>query len=214
MNIFDLRGGFFVEIFKKGSEIGEISSFDEQMRRIEEKLQKSLGGRRFRHSQSVAREAKKLAAAYKISPQKAFAAGLLHDCAKEIQVSEAKKIIESVDKMDEIMARESKLLHQAAGAIVANREYGVIDEEILDAIRFHTTGKENMTKLGKIIYLADFIDPMRSSEISARVREIAYEDLDRALITAISKTISILLSKNSLIHPDTTSARNFLLLES
>jgi predicted HD superfamily hydrolase involved in NAD metabolism len=91
--------------------------------------------------------------------------------------------------------------------------YDVHDKEILSAIYYHTTGKENMSLLEKIVYIADYIEPNRDFEGVERVRELAFVDLNESLIQSMDNTIKYIVDKKILIHLDTIKARNYLILE-
>ena len=96
---------------------------------------------------------------------------------------------------------------------MAQYELGIVDPEILDAIWFHTTAKSNMNLLTKIIYIADFIELDRNFEGVARLRELAYEDIDSAIIAALGHTIGKIIKNGLLIHPDSVHARNYLIMD-
>ena len=144
-----------------------------------EKLRGELRPSRVEHTVGVAETALKLARAYGASPQKAYLAGLLHDCAK---------------------MRAGALTHAEAGAKLARDEYGVTDEEILDAIRTHTVGAPAMSLLQEILFVADYIEPGRDrSAILPMLRESAYRDLDQTVLNILSDTRNYLFSKGEKI---------------
>ena len=111
---------------------------------------------------------------------KAQTAGLLHDCAKCIPNDKKLKLCEKKNiPVSEIEEKAPFLLHSKLGVYIARKKYDVEDKEILSAVRWHTTGKPEMTQLEKIIYLADYIEPGRDKAPNlARVRRLAFEDLD------------------------------------
>lgn len=179
---------------------------------IKEKLGKKLPDERFEHSVNVMESAVKLAAHYGENPDKAAIAGLLHDCARYLEpeemLSQCKKLgIEA----DYVCKENPKLLHDVLGVYFAKTEYDVSDPEILDAIMSHTTGAENMTRLQKIIFLADFIEPGREFKGADELRVLAFEDLDMAVLKALDLTIKFVIKKEQLLHLDTVNARNWLL---
>lgn len=179
---------------------------------IRDKLEKSLTRRRFVHSVNVMNCSVDLAAKYGENKDRAAVAGLLHDCARDIK---GRAIFDLCDKFgikpDGVKLRQPELLHGPVGSYIAQVEYGVTDEGILDAIRFHTTGCENMSLLSKIIFIADYIEPGRNFHGIADIRNLAYVDIDRAMICALDRTIRHIMSKGALIHTDTVNARNFLI---
>lgn len=177
------------------------------MNRIEmrEKLQSKLPDKRFEHSLGVEYTAGTLAAIHGIDVEQALIAGLLHDCAK--YVPNEKKISKLEKRKIPITKTEYKnpdLLHAKLSAVYAYEKYGVEDEEILSAIRCHTTGKPNMSVLDKIIYIADYIEPNRNPlpEIDL-IRKEAYTDLDVCLCHILHNTIHYLGKKGSNIDPIT-----------
>ena len=141
-------------------------------------------------------------------------AGLLHDCAREFENDElpaqAKARGIAIGEVERAMPL---LLHAYIGAQMIKEIYGVDDAEISQAIYRHTVGARDMTKLDKIIYFADMIEPNRNYPGVDKLRTLAETaDLDEILLTAFSDTIAFVIQKKSLIHPDTVAARNFLLL--
>lgn len=181
---------------------------------IQKKLKKELRPRRYEHTLNVVDSALKLAEIYPCDPNKVKLAALLHDCAKNY--SDA-KLLETAERhylnVDEITRREPQLLHGPVGAVVARTEYGIENKEILGAIKYHTTGRKNMSVLEKIIYLADFIEPGRSYPGVDKLRKMAFENLDDAMIQALTNTIRYISGIGGLIHERTVSARNYLILE-
>ncbi|MDR1391651.1 MAG: bis(5'-nucleosyl)-tetraphosphatase (symmetrical) YqeK [Clostridiales bacterium] len=182
---------------------------------IEKKLKNTLSENRFRHSLSVARESEKLAKFHKVPVELAYLAGIMHDCAKEFSVRDSLEILKKHNvALDKISLNENKLLHAHVGAIVAREEYGIKDSQVLDAIRYHTTAKENMSSLLKIIYVSDSIDPTKKHDSTAYVRRLSFNNLNKASLVVLTETINRLISRNSLIHPNTFQARNDLIIKS
>lgn len=183
-----------------------------EIERFKKKLGESLKPERYVHSLGVCAEAVKLAERYGADRDKAYIAGLLHDCAKGYGKRRQRELCEEYGiELDEITLRCPAVIHAPLGAEIAKREYGIEDEEILKAIRVHTVGGAGMSKLDKIIYTADMIEPSRSFEGVEELRRIAYEDLDRAVAAAVAQSIEFNLKKPSVIHPDTLAAWNDLL---
>ena len=155
------------------------------------KLKEKLDDKRFIHSKNVAFEAYKLAKVYNEDCEKAYYAGLLHDCAKKIDLDEQLDLINKFNTYP-LMENElsyPKVLHALTGSIIAKREFNVSDREILDAIRFHTLGNKNMTLLSKIIYIADLISSDRLYKGVEILREMAYNNIDKAILMSIENTI-------------------------
>ncbi len=182
--------------------------------RILDKLRKILTPKRFEHSLGVMETGKELAQNYGCDVEKAKLAGLLHDCAKDIEKHQMLQLCDDFGiVLDEISKKESQLIHGPVGAELARYTFGIQDEEILDAIRYHTVGKEDMTLLTKIIYVADCIEPGRSFSGVSEIREMAFSDIDLAVIKSIDSTIKRVLYRGRLIHPLTIKARNYIILE-
>lgn len=181
---------------------------------IKRRLEKMISRRRLIHCLGVQTTAVKLARLHGSDRQKASIAGLVHDCARDLSHD---TLIEMVERFrivaDEIELGEPALLHAPVGAELARVEFGIDDEEILSAIRLHTTGDSGMSLLDKIIYLADYIEPGRSYAGAGKLRRLAMEDFGRALIVATNQTIAYVIRRGGLIHPRTVDARNFFITE-
>lgn len=172
-------------------------------------LKKSLSEKRFNHSIEVMKIAVKLAEHYKANVSAAETAGLLHDCAREIRGSLLYQTCQKLNiKMDYVTKAQPELLHGIIGVYVAKEKYEVTSNEILDPIRWHTTGREKMTLLDKIIYISDFIEPGRCFEGVDEVRNIVFKDLDKAMLMALDRTIKYVMMREVYIHPETIKARN------
>lgn len=177
-----------------------------------DKLAKVLTAKRFQHSLGVSQTAGDLAGKYGVDVQKARLAGLLHDCARNfsndnlLQKAEAFAIV-----MKDVEYCQPVLLHAPVGAYLAKMEYGVDDQEIIDAIRLHTTGGPNMSTLDKILYLADCIEPSREFPGIDKLRSLAATDLNAALLAAFDQSLLYVIERGLLIHPDTIEGRNYLL---
>lgn len=181
--------------------------------KILEYIKNNLKESRYMHSLGVSETAVSLAKIYGADVDKARISGLIHDCAKEMGKDEMLKLIEdSGIVLDEITLKSPQLLHCHAGAIIAENMMEIKDLEILSSIRFHTTGKKNMSLIEKIIYLADYIEPNRSFKGIEAIRETAQVDLDRSVLMAFESTISFVMKNGELIHLDTIEGRNYLIL--
>jgi len=185
---------------------------DEEIRR---ELQRRLKESRFNHSIGVAYTAVELAKKFGVDTQKAYLAGLLHDCAREFENDELPAQAEKRKiKIGEVEKNVPLLLHAYIGAKMISEIYEVNDAEISQAIYRHTVGAKNMSDLDKIIYFADMIEPNRNYPGVEELRKLAEtsNNLDEIILTALNESIIFVTQKNSLIHPDTIDARNFLLL--
>ncbi len=181
--------------------------------KIRQQLKAMLSPSRYEHTLSTQKEAIKLANQNGVNENKASLAALLHDCAKNMDTDEMVEYI-TMERMriDEITMLNPSLLHAMAGKVIARYKFGVTDEDILGAIEFHTTGKPNMTKLQKIIFLADVIEETRHYDGVEEIREIAYKDMDKAIVKSLDRIISFILNENKLLHPNTIQARNYLII--
>lgn len=177
-------------------------------------LKKALTKNRYEHTLNVVKVAESLALRYHANVDKASHAALLHDCAKNFSDAQLIEYAEAQGlKIDPVTRLEPQLLHGPVGVLVAKSTYGVTDKQILNAIQNHTTGRKNMSKLEKIIYLADFIESGRTYPGVDELRIAAFEDLDKAVILALTNTIRHVALINGLIHTRTIDARNDLIIK-
>lgn len=161
------------------------------------KLKKYLDDDRFRHSQGVRYTAAAMAMAHGLDHHRAETAGLLHDAAKNIP---DKKQILLCEKngipVAEIERKNPYLLHAKLGAWLAEEKYHVTDSEILSAIKWHTTGTEDMTPLEQIIFIADYIEPGRFKAANLpEIRKLAFSDLNECCYAILRDTIAYLDAK-------------------
>ncbi|MED3648157.1 bis(5'-nucleosyl)-tetraphosphatase (symmetrical) YqeK [Halalkalibacterium halodurans] len=168
---------------------------------------------RYQHTIGVMETAIDLAKLYGADQQKAELAAIFHDYAKFRDKNEMRTLIREKLSQQDILFYGDELLHAACGAYYVREEVGIEDEDVLQAIRFHTTGRPNMSLLEKIIFLADYIEPNRQFPGVEKVRTQAKTDLNGAIISSLVNTITFLLKKNQPIYPDTLATYNQLLLE-
>ena len=182
--------------------------------KIENYLKSKLTPERYAHVLSVRELALDLAKKYEADLQKVNLAALLHDCAKWMRTSEQYKAAASYEiELDEIERYNPSLLHALIGVEFAVSHFNVDNPEILNAIRIHTTGSGKMTLIDKILYVADFAEPERNHAEAHTVRELAYQDLNKAVFEVSRYKIEHLLAKGVLIHPHTIDAYNSALQE-
>lgn len=175
-------------------------------------LKEKLTPSRLYHSICVAEQAQHLAEKFGADTEKAYTAGLIHDIMRYEPPEEMLKLIDSDGKY-KLTSLERKItvtLHAVAGEVYLRTKLGVTDKEILSAVRYHTTGKENMTLLEKIIYVADLTSEDRDYPDVAEVRETAEQSLEKATLRGLSFTIESNAQKNKPIHIDTVKAYNYL----
>ncbi len=176
------------------------------------KLKDALTEKRYNHSLGVEESAIELARHYGADIEKTRVAALLHDCAKNYSHSEMFDLCEKYNvKVDDIAKASPGLIHGFVGAEMAKKDYGISDPEIYDAIYYHTIGKPDMSLITKIIYIADGIEKGRTYDGVERIRDIVFEDIDRALVLQIDYTIHSVINRGGLIHPATIDTRNFYL---
>ena len=169
-----------------------------------------LKHRRIPHVLGTEQEAIRLAQRYGADVEKARVAALLHDCTKKLDMPEQLALCERYGiRLDELERQALKLLHAKTGAAIAKDVFGV-DEEIYSAIWYHTTGHAGMTKLEKIIYLADYIEPSRDFPGVDRLRNVCYEDLDKGLLLGLEMTIEEMTAMGNPVHHATIEARDWL----
>lgn len=180
---------------------------------IRDYLKNNLKPSRYGHTLGVVNTAIKLAEIYKEDKAKAEIAALCHDVAKNMTIEELRKVIKDENitlSVDEENTQE--LWHSIIGPIIARKLFGIEDEEILSAMRWHTTGKENMSKLDKVIYMADMIEPNRNFKGVDVLRRETFKDLDNGVLQGLNHTIKYLLNKDVPININSIKARNYLLL--
>lgn len=176
-------------------------------------LGEHLSPYRLHHSLEVAKEAKYLAEKYNGDSEKAYVAGLLHDVLKEADREETFMYAEKYGiKMTELEKNSNKLWHAIVGSAFIKNELGIKDEDILSAVRYHTTGRANMTLQEKILFIADFISSDRSYNGVEEMRKKAEISLECAMLEGLSFTITELVENGKAVHPDTTDAYNDIVM--
>lgn len=181
---------------------------------IKNQLIKDIGEKRYLHSLRVMETGLNLSKVYNVDKEKVKIAAILHDCGKIKEKTKLLKMANDFDMvLDDFMRHNTELIHGPLGAKIAKKKYGIKDKEILGSIKYHTTGKENMTLLEKVIYISDYIEPKRNFPGVEEVRDLAFIDLDKSIIMAMDKTIKFLIHNKKLIHSRTIGARNYLVIE-
>ncbi|UJF35023.1 bis(5'-nucleosyl)-tetraphosphatase (symmetrical) YqeK [Paenibacillus hexagrammi] len=180
---------------------------------IMEKVKEQMPEKRWLHTLGVMETSVRLAERYCADPVKADLAAILHDYCKYWPIQEQANIIKENGLPQDLLDYDKELWHSHAGAFIAQKEFDIHDEEILDAIRYHTSGRESMTLLDKVVCLADYMEPGRDFPGVHNIREIAEHSLEKALIAGFDSTIGFLLSKGKRIYPLTVLTRNDLLMQ-
>ncbi len=181
----------------------------EKYQEYKELLQKRLTPKRYHHSLCVADEAVRLAIKYGGDTDKAYLAGLLHDITKTATEEEHLNIFNKFGIMlNDVEKNADKLWHAISGAAYIKYELGITDDEIITAVRYHTTARANMSQLEKILYLADFTSADRDYDDIDIMRQKVEISMEAALDYALSYSINDLVSRKKLLHLDTIMAYN------
>lgn len=174
--------------------------------KIRRELEKVLKESRLEHTMGVAYTAASLAMRHGADAERALLAGYLHDCAKYLSGEELLMICEQheISVSDTERKNPKALLHGKVGALFAKEKYGVQDEEILQAIRFHTTGRPDMSDLEKIIFLADYMEPGREKAPNLQqIRRQVFENLDQGMLMVLQDTLSYLEASDGEVDTQT-----------
>ena len=188
----------------------KIDLYDYQ--KVNNVLKDRLCEKRYNHSIAVADMAKKLAATMGADEQKAYATALVHDITKDTPLEIQLQILENSGIiLSSLENQMPQLWHAISGAEYVKQNFTNVDSEVIDAIRYHTTAKESMSPLCKIVYMADCISDDRSYDKVEDLRKLAFLDINKAIVFSASHTISMLCDKNLPIHADTYNAYNYYL---
>lgn len=174
-----------------------------------EELRKRLDEKRFLHSLGVAKLARETALRFNEDEKKAYIAGLLHDCAKNISFSDSLRLCEEFKiELNEIEKINPALIHAPLGAEIAKRDFKVLDFDIYNAIKNHTVARAGMSKLEKIIYVCDMAEESRNFDGVCEIRDKLFENLDEAVLLALKFSVMFNVQRDKLIHPATIDALN------
>lgn len=176
-------------------------------------VKEQMPERRWLHTLGVMETSVTLAKRFGGDPVKADLAAILHDYCKYWSVQEQAKIIRENGLPQDLLDYDKELWHSHAGAYIAKEQFGIHDEEILDAIRYHTSGRVQMTLMDKIVCLADYMEPGRDFPGVDLIRELAERSLEKALVAGFDSTISFLIAKGKRIYPLTILTRNDLITQ-
>ena len=182
------------------------------LKKLRKAMEKELNPKRYEHTLCVAYTAASLAMVHGADTNSAIIAGMLHDCAKCIPDEKLISICQKnkLDISQVELSNPSALLHAKAGSILARKKYGIEDKDILNSIKYHTTGRPDMSKLEKIVYIADYIEPCRKHASNlTQIRRMAYQDLDKTLLKILEDTLSYLRSIDGSIDPMTNETYEF-----
>ncbi|WP_026674614.1 bis(5'-nucleosyl)-tetraphosphatase (symmetrical) YqeK [Alkalihalobacterium bogoriense] len=163
---------------------------------------------RYTHTVGVMETAILLAKKYGQNKEKAELAAIFHDYAKFRPKDEMKAILLQQQIAVDMLDYGDELLHAPCGAYLVKQEVGIDDEEVLQAIESHTTGRPNMTMLEKIIFISDYIEPNRIFPGVEEVRQVTFQDIDEGILMSIKNTVTFLMKKNQLVYPGTLATYN------
>lgn len=175
---------------------------------IKSLLKDRLSKKRYVHSVNVAAAAKSLAENYGENADRAYLAGLVHDICKEEKLEKLKKYILKCSNITNEELASEKLWHGPAGAYYIQKKLQIYDEDIINAVRFHTVGRSGMSKLEEIVYLADLISDDRDFKDVDKMRRLAYSDINKAMLEAISYSMSNVIKKQGYIPVYSLEAYN------
>ncbi len=174
-------------------------------------LKEMISGKRLAHSLGVSETAARLALAYGADPDRASLAGLLHDCARDMEGGELLRLAGELGLAVSPEERQCPLLlHGPVGATICRDRFGVNDEEVLRSVAFHTTGSPEMGLLEKTVYVADKIEPGRRHAGVDELRKAAMRSLDEGMLACLAHFMYYLIKREELIHPNMLSTWNNL----
>ncbi len=181
---------------------------------LKDSVKNLISSGRMQHSLQTAETAETLACKFGVSSEKAYRAGLLHDICRDISFSEMKNWLEDSSWDADVWEKKiPNLLHAPASAARAERELGIHDLEVLQAIRYHATGYPDMDDLTSVVFLADKIEPGRQYRGCGKIRREVENGLKPALLSLCNRTLKYLIQEELPVHPRTFLLRNQLLEE-
>lgn len=174
-------------------------------------VKEKLSEKRFKHSEGVVKRALEYAEVYKVDKEIAKLSAIAHDIAKELTEEEIEEYLRKYNiELDDIEKVNKSLIHAKIGAYICKYEFG-FSEDMVNAIKYHTTGREDMSILEKIIYLADATEENRSYDYTEYVDAIK-TNIDEGMVKVSKWVIDSLLERNNLIHLDSIKCYNFYIL--
>lgn len=186
----------------------------ETVKSIENSVRQHMKKKRLQHTLGVMEAAVALAQKNGADAHKTAVAALLHDYAKDFSRDELMSFVERYKiEIDPVLEQAHQLLHGKVAARIAAHQFGILDNEVLLAVEYHTTGRKGMGLIEKIIYLSDFIEEGREYPGVEALRELAARDLDKAVLQALTNTMIYVLRTGKLLHHNTLEARNEMLMD-
>ena len=178
-----------------------------KLKNVIEFVEGRLSAKRFTHVNGVIETAKMLAERHAVNVADAELAALVHDVAKEQDIDQMRAILRLKGEFT-YLEHSHKVWHAPLGAIIAKETFGIENPDILNAIKFHTTGRPEMSDLEKVIFVADYTEPNRKFEGAIAVREF-WGDLDRAVYEILKQKVEKNTSLELSMHPDTLDAYEY-----
>lgn len=178
---------------------------------LQQQVKEQMPEKRWIHTLGVIECSIALAERYGANPSSAELAALLHDYCKSWPIEKQRQVLVEHQMTGDLLHYNKSMWHAPAAAAVARYDLGIEDEEVLGAIRYHTSGRENMSLLEKVVCLADYIEPGRHFPGVDKIREKAQESLEAALLMGFDSTVTFLLEMQEKIYPLTILARNDLI---
>lgn len=184
-------------------------NFEGKIKYYKSCLKERLSKERYHHSVCVANEAKALAGENDFDEDKAYLAGLVHDACKEDSMeNQLELMLRSKTNIDDTEKSTKALYHAIAGSVFIEEEFKISDEDIQNAVRYHTVAREGMSTLEKIVYLADLVSEDRTYSDIKKYRKLAHKDLDIGMLEALKYSIKSTVNKENEIVKSTLSAYN------
>ena len=186
-----------------------------KLEKIIKKIEKVQSEKRFAHTLGVSYTAAALAMRYGEDVDKARLAGILHDCGKHVEGDKSISLCEKYNiPVSEVERENPFLLHGKVGALISEKKFEIKDKDILNAVTYHTTGRENMSLLEKIIFVSDYIEPNRCEAPNLDIiRHMAFEDIDLCLIKILEDTLNYLNKSRKSIDPQTRLTYDYYMKE-
>ncbi len=183
-------------------------------KQIDNKLKVMMKKARYQHVCRVSIVAEKIAQYYSLPVEKIKISALIHDCAKDYSLDVLRSLINKYQiKLNEVEENIPKIWHAYVGAEMAKEIFQIDDFEILEAIRYHSTASSKLSLLGKVVYIADKIEPNRRSAKMKNLWQMIWKDIDLTLLALLDQELKYLISKKLVVHPATIEARNKIMID-
>lgn len=184
------------------------------LEKIERKLKKIMKKTRYQHAYRVSLVAEKIAEYYDLPAESVKISGLIHDCAKDYSYDDLNNLIKKYEiKLNEVEKNIPKIWHAYVGAEMAKDIFQIDNFEILNAIKYHSTASSKLSLIGKVVYIADKIEPNRKSVKKKKIWEMVWKDVDLTMLELLNQELKHLIKEKLAIHPDTVDARNKIIID-